>query len=80
MQSFCNDLGLFAGNWLGTVECWQLFCWFQLVASVECWQLFWAGITNLVRKKNTYSCVFKNAAIEKPNVGGFSCVSKCSQR
>ena len=61
MQSLGNELVLFAGNWLGTIEYWQLFCslqlvafvecWpllfsLQLVAFVECWPLFWAGITN----------------------------------
>ena len=67
MQSFGNEFVLFVSNWLWTVECWQLF---------------WAGITDLARKKkkkNTYSRVFKNAAIEKPNVGAFSHILNAAQ-
>ena len=42
--------------------------------------MFWAGITDLARKKKGKKKKPKNAATEKPNVEGFSCVSKCNPK
>ena len=71
MQSFGNELVLFAGNWLGIVECWQ----FVLLVPVGCVYLVLAIVLSrnyrFSKKKKNYSYIFTNTTIEKPNIGGF---------
>ena len=56
---------LFAGNWLGTV-------YVELLLSLSAFLGRNYRLHKKEEKKSTYSCIFKNAAIDKPNVGDFS--------
>ena len=62
---------LFVGNWLGTVYVELLWSACRAFVEPQCIPGQELQITQERRKKSTYSRIFKNVAIDKPNVGDF---------